>query len=337
VGGVKAFVQTGFGGPEVMAFADVPDPEPAEDEVVVQVRACALNRLDLLQREAALVRGFSLPHVAGMDVAGIEVHTGREVVIDPVSTCGICQRCTTGRAAYCEQLRTIGSTRWGGLAELVAVPASHVHPKPPGLSWAETAAMPVAYLTAWHALVEVGKVQHGEWVLVGAAGAGVSTAIVQLAKSRGAYVVGTVGGPGRVARAAALGCDAVVDHHAPGIAEAVRAATPGGRGVDLAIDHVGTAMIEPSIASLALDGRLVVCGTTTGREATFDLPTLYWWGRSILGAGGWDSDEFTAMLADVEQFGLRPVIDTIAPFDELPALLARMESGDVFGKLVVTF
>jgi NADPH:quinone reductase-like Zn-dependent oxidoreductase len=332
---MQAYVQRAFGGAESCAFEDVPEPVAGAGEVVVEVRACALNRLDLLQRAEPLVRGFALPHVAGMDVAGIEVGTGRGVIVDPVSTCGTCDRCLHGKAAYCERLRTIGSTRWGGFAERVVVPAANLHDKPPSLSWVQAAAIPVAYLTAWRALVDVGRVGTDEWVLVGAAGSGVSTAAVQIAKAHGAHVVGTVGGAHRMERARALGCDAVVDHRAPGVADAVRAATPHGRGVDLAIDHVGTAMIGSSIDALALDGRLVVCGTTTGREATIDLPSLYWWGRSILGAGGWDDDTLTTVLDLVDTLRLRPVVDTVAPFSALPQMLSRLEAGDVFGKLVV--
>ncbi len=144
---------------------------PADDEVIVAVRACALNRLDLLQQAAPLVRGFALPHVAGMDVAGVvtargaglEAGTGPAigdaVIVDPVSTCGVCVRCTSGRAPYCETLRTIGSTRPGGFARAVATPAANCYPMPVGLSFVEAATVPVAAMTAWHALVVVGSVR----------------------------------------------------------------------------------------------------------------------------------------------------------------------------------
>lgn len=340
-----AQVQRTFGGPEAFAFEDVADPVAAPGELLVQVRACGLNRLDLLQRTAPLVRGFALPHIAGMDVAGVVVGhgdgvdpsglpVGTLVLLDPVSTCGLCDRCTTGHAPYCEQLRTIGSTRPGGFAELVATPATHAHVMPAGMSAVDAAAIPVPYITAWHALVVAGRVQAGETVLVNAVASGVSTAIVQLAKQVGATVIGTIGGAERVQRALDIGCDHVIDHRANDIADAVAAIT-GGRGVELAIDHVGPALFGQTVSSLALDGRLVFCGTTTGTRVELDLPGVYHWGRTLIGAGGYQHHEFDDMLAAVASGGLHPVIDSVRPFRELPEAQARMESGGFFGRLIV--
>lgn len=341
-----AQVQRSFGGPEAFAFETVPDPVAAPGELLIEVRACGLNRLDLLQREAPLVRGFSLPHIAGLDVAGVVVGhgdgvdptvrpVGSEVLVDPVSTCGVCERCTTGRAPYCEQLRTVGSTRPGGFAELVAVPATHAYPIPSGFSFADAAAIPVPYITAWHALVVAGRVQAGETVLVNAAGSGVSIALIQLAKLRGATVIGTIGGPERIPKAEAAGCDHVIDHRARSIPEAVAELTDG-RGVDLAVDHVGPALFQPTIESLALEGRMVFCGTTTGTRVELDLPAVYHWGRSLIGAGGYVPSEFVDLLQALAAAGVRPIIDSVRPFAELPAAQARMEAGGFFGRLIVT-
>jgi NADPH:quinone reductase-like Zn-dependent oxidoreductase len=345
---MRAQVQRGFGGHEVVAVEVLADPVPAAREVVVAVRACGLNRLDLLQRDAPLVRGFSLPHVAGMDVAGVVVARGEglgpddrpaigdAVLVDPVSTCGVCDRCTSGHSPYCEQLRTIGSTRPGGFAELVATPADRCHAIPPGMSFVEAACLPVAYMTAWHALVTVGRVQAGETVLVNAAGAGVSTAVVQFAVSLGATVIGTAGGGAKLEKARALGCTHVVDHHAGDVAQAVLAFTDGA-GVDLVIDHVGPALFDASIRSLAIEGRMVFCGTTTGTRVEVDLPSVYHWGRSLVGAGGYRAPEFGEMLSAVDARGLRPVIDSVWPFERLADAQASMEAGSFFGKIVVTF
>ncbi len=323
---------------------DIDDPVPDPDELLIEVRACALNRLDLLQRRSALVRGFSLPHIAGMDVAGVVVGhgpgadptmlpIGTEVLVDPVSTCGVCHRCTTGKPAYCDNLRTVGSTRPGGLAEFVAVPAGHVYRIPDGLSFVQAAAIPVAYLTAWHALVMVGEVQAGEKVLINAAGSGVSTAAIQFAKQAGAFVIGTIGGPARVAQALALGCDAVVDHYSDDVSDQVHAIVAD--GVDLVIDHVGTALFTASVDAMDVDGRMVFCGTTTGTQATVSLPSLYHWGRRLIGAGGWGPQEFAQMLEVVTSARLLPVIDSVWAFSELAEAQARMEAGGCFGKLVV--
>lgn len=340
-----AQVQRSFGGPEAFAFDHLPDPAPGPGELLVRVRACGLNRLDLLHREAPLVRGFTLPHIAGLDVAGEVIGHGEgvdpaglplgtPVLVDPVSTCGVCDRCTTGRAPYCEDLRTVGSTRPGGFAELVCVPATHAYRIPDGMSFVEAAAIPVPYITAWHALVVAGAVRSGETVLVNAVASGVSTAIVQLAKRVGATVIGTLSGTERIPRALELGCDHVIDHRGTDMAAEVARIT-GGQGVDLAVDHVGPALFEATIASLAIGGRMVFCGTTTGVRAEFDLPAVYHWGRSLIGAGGYLPEEFRDLLDALAVAGIRPVIDSVRPFSELPSAQARMEEGGFFGRLIV--
>lgn len=361
---MRAQVQHGFGGPEVCTIEHLADPVPGAGEVVVDVRACALNRLDLLQRAAPLVRGFALPHVAGMDVVGVvsdrhpdlDPSSGPElgtlVVIDPVSTCGVCTRCRSGLGPYCQELRTVGSTRQGGFAERVAVPASSCFAVPDDLTVVEAAALPVAAMTAWHALVRVGAVAAGETVLVNGASSGVSLAAMQLAKGRGATVITTAAGSAKVQRALAAGYDVALDRNAldrddcddGGLARRVLEVTDG-RGVDLVIDHVGPAQFQASIDALAMEGRMVFCGTTTGTETHVDLTSVYWWGRRLLGAGGYQRDEFQPMLDEFGALaagggasgGVRPVIDSVWPFDELPAAQAAMEAGAFFGKLVVSF
>jgi NADPH:quinone reductase-like Zn-dependent oxidoreductase len=344
---VKAYVQRGHGGHEVCSFEDLALPVPGPGEVLLKVEAAGLNRLDLLQRQAPLVRGFALPHVAGMDVVGTVVAHGRGVVgttvevasrvlVDPVTTCRNCEMCLSDREPYCASLQTIGSTRQGGFAEYVAVPADRCWPVPAHLSTIEAAAMPVAYLTAWQALVAVGKVQPGEVVVVNAANAGVSMAAIQLAKRAGATVLGTVRGPDRMSQIAALGCDHVIDSTDPAtIAEAVRALT-GGSGADLIIDHVGPAQFAASVEALGVEGRLVFCGTTTGVRVELALTDVYWWGRQLLGSGGYRPRDVGLMLAAVNDAKLVPVVDEAAPFTELPRLLDRLERGSVIGKLVVT-
>jgi NADPH:quinone reductase-like Zn-dependent oxidoreductase len=343
---MRAQVQRGFGGPEVCSIERIPDPEPAPGEVVLAVEACALNRLDLLQRAAPLVRGFALPHVAGMDVVGIVIARsavlphgtgpalGQRVLVDPVSTCGVCRRCTSGLAPYCEMLRTVGSTRPGGFAEQVAVPAASCFPTPPGMSAVAAATLPVAAMTAWHALIAVGKVAPGETVLVNGAGSGVSVAAMQLAKAAGATVIGTAGGPAKVARALDAGYDHCIDRGDGSVAEAVLEITAG-RGVDLVIDHVGPALFQQSVDAMAMEGRLVFCGTTTGTEVQLALTSVYWWGRSLLGSGGYQRSEFPMMLDAMT--GITPVVDSVWAFDELAAAQERMATGDFFGKLVVTY
>ncbi|MEO5901773.1 MAG: zinc-binding dehydrogenase [Ilumatobacteraceae bacterium] len=342
---MRAQVQRRFGGDEVVAFESVPDPVPAAGEILVEVRACALNRLDLLQRSAPVVRGFALPHIAGMDVAGVVVGRapdladgvgpalGERVLLDPVSTCGVCERCTAGLAPYCEFLRTIGSTRPGGFAELVVAPADHAFAVPPGMSFAEAATLPVAGMTAFHAL-EAGGHTTGGTVLVNGASSGVSCALLTLLLARGATVLTTTGGPDKVRRALEVGYHHAFDYRVDDIPAAVGSVT-GGRGVDLVVDHVGPALFRESVASLAIGGRMVFCGTTTGSEATFALTDVYHWGRSLIGAGGYQAAEFPVMLAEFTAAGRTPEIDSVRPFDDLPDAQRAMAAGDFFGKLIV--
>ena len=344
---MKAYVQRGHGGPEVCSFEDLAEPVPGSGEVLLKVEAAGLNRLDLLQRHAPLVRGFALPHVAGMDVVGTVMAHGpgvdeatvalsSMVMVDPVTTCRTCDMCTSDRQPYCATLATIGSTRPGGFAHYVVVPADRCWPVPAHLTAVQAAAIPVAYLTAWQALVAVGRVQPGEVVVVNAANAGVSMAAIQLAKRAGATVIGTVRGVDRMPQIEALGCDHVIESTDPTtIADAVRDLT-GGLGADLIIDHVGPAQFAASVQALGVEGRLVFCGTTTGVRVELALTDVYWWGRQLLGSGGYRPRDVGLMLGAVNDAKLVPVVDEVAPFAELPRLLDRLEHGSVIGKLVVT-
>jgi len=343
---MRAQVQRGFAPDPQVSIEEVPRPVPAPGEVLVEVAACALNRLDLLQQEAPLVRGFTVPHIAGLDVVGtvadvgLSVSTpavGDVVLVDPVSSCGQCPACRADQGPYCSDVRSIGSTRPGGFAEFVAVPAAGCHPVPEGMSVVEASCLPVAYMTAWHALVTAGRVMAGETVLINAATAGVSTALVQLALAHGATVIGTAGGAAKVDRAYALGCSHVIDHYAsPDVAAEVLDVT-GGRGVDLVVDHVGPALFEASIAAMAIEGRMVFCGTTTGNRVEVDLPAVYHWGRTLIGSGGYRPAEVTEMLSFVAGHALRPVVDSVWPFEQIALAQDRMRSGAFVGKLVVTF
>jgi NADPH:quinone reductase-like Zn-dependent oxidoreductase len=343
---VKAFVQHGFGGgDDVVTLETVADPEPGPGELIIEVRACALNRLDLLQLAAPVVRGFALPHIAGMDVAGTVVARHRDllpgvgpplgarVLVDPVSTCGVCERCVSGNAPYCENLRTVGSTRPGGFAELVAAPADRTYEMPGEMSFVDASTLPVAAMTAFHAL-RAGRHVAGETVLVNGAASGVSCALLTLLLADGSTVITTTGGQSKVARALGAGYHHAIDYRSEDVAAQVAAIT-GGRGVDLVVDHVGPALFRESIASLAIGGRMVFCGTTTGNEATLSLTDVYHWGRSLIGAGGYLAADFPLMLDAMARAARRPVIDSVWPFEQLLDAQRAMTEGAFFGKIVV--
>lgn len=341
---MRAWLQTAFGAQEVRGSTEVPAPSPAAGEVLVRVRACALNRLDVLQRRAPVVGTFRLPHIAGMDVVGeivavgegiAEDVIGQRVVLDPVVVCGECDQCQADLPMYCRRLRTIGSSRDGGLAEYVAAPYRNCIDVPEGgLSDIELASVPVASVTAWHAIVVTGAVQPGETVVVPGAGSGVGAAGVQIAKRLGCEVITTVGSAEKAAAAAALGADLVIDRSTCDWWEAVRKAT-GGRGADVVIDHVGGPFLQQAIDALRIEGRVVMSGTTAGGESTFNGTSLFHWGKRILGHGGYRHEELRTVVDEYLGGRLTPVIDSVWGFDELPEAERRLESGRFSGKLVI--
>ncbi len=341
---MKAWLQTGFGGPEVRVLTEVPDPVPAADEVLVKVAAVALNRLDILQRSAAVVPTFVLPHIAGMDVAGTVVSAGsdlgadlvgRQVVLDPVVVCQTCDMCQAGHTMFCRNLRTIGSSRMGGLAEYVAVPARNCIPVTESVvDFADMAAVPVASVTAWHGLLGAGKIVAGETVVIPGAGSGLGAAGIQIAKQKGCTVITLVGGADKIERARALGADLVIDRKAEDWVAAARAFT-GGRGADMVWDHVGGPFLQQAIDATAIGGRVVMSGTTAASHSTIKNTSVFHFGRSLIGHGGYSVAEMHAVVAAHAKGELDLVIDSRWAFEDLPAAEARLESDAFFGKVLV--
>jgi NADPH:quinone reductase-like Zn-dependent oxidoreductase len=327
----------------VVSLRRVADPVPGPGDVLVRVRACALNRLDVLQRRGpAVLPGFRLPHIAGMDVAGHieaaggevrELAAGDRVVVDPTLGCGTCGRCGAGEPGTCAAVRVVGGNIAGGFAEYVAVPARLVHRVPEHIGLGEAAALPTAWSTAWHATLTVGEVAAGETVLVQAAASAVSIAAVQLAKRAGARVVAVAGSDAKLALAGDLGADLLLRNDSD-VPAAVRRFT-GGEGADVALDHVGAATWQTSLDSLRAGGRLVTFGNTTGDEVTISLAGVYHRGLRLLGAGAYTEAEFAAMLAAYCGGGLRTVRMAEYGLDELPAAFAAAESRAAIGKVLV--
>ncbi len=342
---MRAAIYHAHGDADVLTVQEVPTPEPAPGEVLVEVRACGLNHLDLLQRRGpALIPGFVLPHIAGMDVSGVVVATGdgvdgsttvgTRVLVNPAIGCGTCAACLIAEDGKCERAVVIGGNRDGGYAEYVAVPAANVHPIPDDVGFEEAAVIPTVWMTAWHALMETGGLRMGESVLIHAASSGVSTAAIQLAKAAGAFVVATGSTPDKLEYARGLGADAVVDSAGGDIVTATRAAT-GGRGVDVVLDHVGPAVWDASIYSLAPKGRLVFLGNTTGNRASFDLVYAYHFGLKLLGSDPYDRHEFDRLLATYWASDFVTPIDRVFPLADARAAQERLESRVVAGKVVL--
>ncbi len=345
---MRAWVQTGFGGPEVRRLTEVAAPSPAADEVVVRVLAFALNRLDVLQRHEPVVPGMSVPHVAGMDFAGQVVAAGDEaleglvgsvVLVDPVVSCGACEFCLAETPTYCAAFQTIGSTRDGGMAEFVSVPARNctvvdvaAHDS---ARLAELAAVPVAGATAWRGLLGAGKLQAGETVVIPGAGSGLGAAGVQIALAHGATVITLVSGPQKKERALASGAHHVIDRTAQPDWVAEVMSITGGRGADLVWDHVGGRFLGQALRATRPGGRVVLSGTTDGLDTQLHLPDLYQPGRSILGHGSYSRADMASAVAAFADGTFEIVIDSVWPFEQLAEAEARLESNDFFGKIVV--
>ena len=345
---VKAVLYHQAGGPEVLQYTDVPDPEPGPTDVVVEVAATALNRLDVVQRNGWFqMPGFAYPHIAGMDVAGTVTEVGAEVdgvavgdrvVVDP-SLAGVAAGSKlAGRGDLYGELGVIGATVDGGYAERCLAPASHVHPVPDTMPLEHAATFPTCYLTAAHALFEVGGLAAGETVLIHAAGSGVSVAGIQLAKDAGATVLATAGSDEKCDQALTIGADQVLNNRTGDVTGWAREVTAGA-GVDLVFDHVGTALFGASLFALGIGGRLVNCGNSSGDEATIpSLGYLFHSGIKILGSDPYRPEEFGPVWARFcagypDRFQV--AIDSTFPLAEAAAAQDKMLRSDFFGKILL--
>ena len=333
------------GGPEVLEYVDVADPEPGPVDVVVDVAATALNRLDVVQRNGWFhVDGFRLPHIAGMDVAGTvsavgaevsDVSVGDRVVIDP-SLAGVDDRSKLGgMGELFGDLGIIGANVDGGYADRCLAPASHVYAVPDEMSLEHAATFPTCFLTAAHALFDVGELSAGETVLIHAAGSGVSTAAIQLALAAGATVYATAGTDEKCERAIELGAAAALNNRTGDVAGWARELT-GGAGVNMVFDHVGTALFGPSLFALGIHGRLVNCGNSSGDEATIpSLGYLFHSGIKILGSDPYRPDEFGPLWAQFCDGGFEVLIDSVFPLAGAAEAQQKLQENDVFGKIIL--
>lgn len=331
------------GGPEVLEIEKVPDPKVGEDEVLVQVKACALNHLDLWVRRGIPGQRFPLPMTPGSDVAGVVKKVGSavkgirpkdRVVLQPGLSCNRCAQCVTGDDNLCRSYGILGETRDGGCAELVAVPSVNIIPLREGISFEEAAAVPLTFLTAWHMLVGRAGVRPGDDVLIHAAGSGVGVAATQVAKLHGARVIATAGTDAKLRRAKQLGADDLINYKKHDFYEEVRKLT-GKRGLDIVIDSVGADVWHKNLRLLKPGGRVVTCGVTSGFEVTTDIRYIFFRNLSILGSTMGRKSEVLDVMRLVEKKKLRPVVDTVLPLDKIAEAHRRLEQRKAFGKIVV--
>jgi NADPH:quinone reductase-like Zn-dependent oxidoreductase len=340
---MKAVIFDQHGGPDVLQYAEVPEPKIRANEVLVEVRACALNHLDVFVRGGLPGIEIPLPHILGDDIAGIVrevgelvtwVRPGAEVMLQPGVSCGHCAECLRGQDNFCREYDIIGYRRDGGYAELVAAPAVNVIQKPKNLSWEEAAALPLVTLSAWHMLVTRADVQPGEDVLIHAAGSGVGSMGIQIAKLRGGRVIATASSDEKLEKAKELGADEVINYTRADWPREVRRLTDR-KGVAVVFEHTGASTWSGSIASLKNNGRLVTCGATSGFEGHTDIRQIFYRHLTILGSFMGSKADLLEAMKFIETGAIRAVVDQSLPLSEARRAHELMQDRAQFGKLVL--
>ncbi|MBI3273234.1 MAG: zinc-binding dehydrogenase [Planctomycetes bacterium] len=331
------------GGPEKLLLEDAPRPEPRAGEVLLRVHAAALNHLDLFVRRGMPGVRVAFPRIPGADAAGVveavapdvtSVRVGQRVLVNPGVSCGQCEFCASGEGSLCVSYRLLGESGDGTYAEYVALPARNCLELPAGMGFVEAAAAPLVFLTAWRMLVTRARLRPGEDVLVWGAGAGVGTAVVQIARLAGARVFATAGGAAKCERARALGAEHVLDHASQDVEAEVRRLT-GKRGVDVVIDYVGKETWGKSLRCVRRGGRIVTCGATTGFDPVEDLRHIFFRQLQLLGSTMGSPEEFRQVMSCVFRGQLRPIVYRSFPLAEAAAAHRLLESREPFGKVVL--
>ena len=330
-----------FGGPEVLRYENIPDPILRKDQVLVRVRACAMNHLDLWIRKG--LTGIPLPHILGSDVAGeiVEVgeyvsgfKPGQRVLLAPMVFCNQCEKCGAGLQNQCPIFTVLGNRVDGGNCELIAVSPINIIPIPDSMDFTQAASVPLVFTTAWHMLVGRAGIKPGQTVLVLGANSGVGIAAIQLAKLFGATVISTAGNEEKMEKARAIGADHVINHYEQKISAEVRRIT-NKEGVDIVVEHIGLATWEESLKTLKPAGTLVTCGATTGYDAKIDLRFLFSRQLSLLGSYMGTMGELHDVMKLVFHGKLRPVVDKVFPLQEARAAHEYLQTSQMFGKVVL--
>ena len=345
---MKAVRIHAFGDASVLQYEECARPVIGPNDVLLGMKAAALNHLDVWVRSGARERNIPLPHIPGCDGAGVIAEVGSavdglkagdKVLVSPGLACGHCTQCLSGADNLCREYRVIGVRDSGTYAEYVKLPALNVVPIPEGLNFAEAAAVPLVFLTAWHMLVSLARVREGETVLVHGAGSGVGSAAIQIAKYFRTRVITTAGSEEKLRKAAELGADERINYATHDFAAEVRRLT-GKRGVDVVFEHVGGKVFEQSIPVLAKGGRLVTCGATTEYTASVDIRYIYSRHQSIFGSWMGTKSELIRVMelfrGTAASRSLQPVIDSVFPLADAAQAHRRMEERKNFGKIVLT-
>jgi NADPH:quinone reductase-like Zn-dependent oxidoreductase len=341
---LKAVRLHGYGGIDRLRYEETESPQlTSSTEVIVRLRAAALNHIDIWTRRGLTGIEIEMPHILGGDGAGIVVETGPEVAnvkkgdavcLYPASGCGECEFCVTDRDFLCIHLRVLGERVHGTYAEYVKLPGQNCFTIPAGYSFEEAAAFPLVFITVWRMLITNANLRPGEQVLILGIGGGVATAALQIAKQIGAHVIVTSGSDEKLAMAKNWGADHGINYRKSDFAKEVRALTQK-RGVDVVVDCVGGDGWVKSLAALAKGGRMVTCGATAGASPQTDLRRIFWNHLSIFGSTLGSREEFRQVLNFLRRSQIRPILDQPFPLKEAAAAQQRLERGEQFGKIVL--
>jgi 2-desacetyl-2-hydroxyethyl bacteriochlorophyllide A dehydrogenase len=340
---VKAFQLVAHGAPGKFELRDLPDPQPAPDEVVVQVQTCGLNHLDLWLEAAGLPMPVQLPRTPGGEIAGriLEIggevndwKRGDEVAVQSNLFCGECEFCQRGEESLCHRGVILGVQRDGGFAEQVVVPARALVRLPAGVDFDTSAALTLAGSTAMHMLTRRARVREGDWVLVIGGASGVGSAAIQIAKQSGARVISTGSTPAKRTLARQLGAEYVLDANDARWPSEVRNLT-NKRGVDVVVEHVGGGVLLKCFECLARGGTVVTCGATAGREVPFNLWPFFVKQHRLIGSYGRDGADLRATLEWAASGKLKPVVDSVFPLGQVPEAFAKLRSRSVLGKVLI--
>lgn len=331
------------GGIDKLIYEDAPEPVISSGNVIIKVKACALNHLDIWVRQGLPNADFHLPRIPGSDISGIVaevgegvtgVQSGDEVLIFPAYFCGTCEVCLSGRQTLCDSYSAFGTMLDGGNAEYISVPERNVIPKPENLDFNESAAFPLVFLTAWHMLVSLGKVKEGDKVLVHAAGSGVGMAAIQIARLFCARVYTTSSSDAKLEKAKEIGADVTINYDSEDFLKSILNDTDG-EGVDIVIEHIGPATWKNSVKSLKKGGRLVTCGATTGPVVDLEIRRIFSKQISILGSYMGYVSELYDIIRYVSSGALKPIVDKVYDLKDTAEAHKRMELREQFGKIVL--
>ena len=334
------------GGPEVLTIDEISRPEPQEDEALIKVHTASLNHLDLWARRG--LPGISLPLIPGSDAAGTIISLGKsrqekndwrqgdEVIMIPFRSCGQCRYCQSGEEQLCRQFHIAGENMAGTMAEFITVPVSYLLRRPQNLNWPQSAAFPLAFLTAWHMLAEKVKIEPDSTVFIWGASSGIGHAAIQIARHFGATIITTAGDERKAKFARDCGADHVINYKNDDIAAHVREITSG-HGADIIFEHVGQQSWQQSMKILARNGKIVTCGATTGAVVRIDLRHLFIKHQQIIGSTMGNRRDLLKLIDLIGQGQIHPHVDKVFKYSDIQAAHEYMEQGKHLGKVVIDF